>query len=65
MSTGGSDRGIATGKSTVSSLLSSRDGETDFVIIDVDGIAHDILLPGKLDGDSVYIDWLRNLDLEY
>jgi dephospho-CoA kinase len=46
--------GIATGKSTVSSLLSSRDDETDFVIIDVDGIAHDILLPEKLGGDSVY-----------
>jgi dephospho-CoA kinase len=46
--------GIATGKSTVSSLLSSRDDETDFVIIDVDGIAQDILLPGKLGGDSVY-----------
>jgi dephospho-CoA kinase len=30
------------------------DDETDFVIIDVDGIAHDILLPGKLGGDSIY-----------
>lgn len=46
--------GIATGKSTVSSLLSSQGDETDFVIIDIDGIAHDILLPEKLGKDSVY-----------
>jgi dephospho-CoA kinase len=46
--------GIATGKSTVSSLLSSQGDETDFVIIDIDGIAHDILLPEKLGKNSVY-----------
>jgi len=50
--------GIATGKSTVSSLLqqqsSSEKDEDEFVIIDVDGIAHDILLPNKLGSDSVY-----------
>lgn len=46
--------GIATGKSTVSSLLSSQGDETDFIIIDIDGIAHDILLPEKLGHDSVY-----------
>lgn len=58
--------GIATGKSTVSSLLSTPhssqnenvdeldDNETDFIVIDVDGIAHDILLPEKLSSDSVY-----------
>jgi dephospho-CoA kinase len=53
--------GIATGKSTVSSLLqqqssTDKDDEEDeeFVIIDVDGIAHDILLPNKLGSDSVY-----------
>lgn len=58
--------GIATGKSTVSSLLStphssqnenadeSGEDETDFIVIDVDGIAHDILLPEKLSSDSVY-----------
>ena len=51
--------GIATGKSTVSSLLqqqssSDKDEEDEFVIIDVDGIAHDILLPNKLGSDSVY-----------
>eukprot|EP00985_Skeletonema_marinoi_P024364 scaffold16876_cov135-Skeletonema_marinoi.AAC.1 len=45
--------GIATGKSTVSSLLqqqssSDKEDEDEFVIIDVDGIAHDILLPNKL-----------------
>lgn len=45
--------GIATGKSTVSSLL-KQDKEDSFVIIDVDGIAHDILLPNKLGSDSVY-----------
>jgi len=56
--------GIATGKSTVSSLLqqqsSSRPSsdtkkdtdEVEFVIIDVDSIAHDILLPTY--NDSVY-----------
>lgn len=53
--------GISTGKSTVASLLqkqskSSSDKQEDeeFVIIDVDGIAHDILLPNKLGSDSVY-----------
>jgi dephospho-CoA kinase len=55
--------GIATGKSTVSSLLShsshddtnaKEEDEVDFIIIDVDGIAHDILLPEKLGQDSVY-----------
>jgi len=49
--------GIATGKSTVSSLLQSlqNDAETEFVIIDLDGIAHDILLPGNLaQNESVY-----------
>mmetsp|Transcript_23391 Transcript_23391/g.35228 ORF Transcript_23391/g.35228 Transcript_23391/m.35228 type:complete len:352 (+) Transcript_23391:76-1131(+) len=51
--------GIATGKSTVSSLLqrqssSDKEDEDEFVIIDVDGIAHDILLPNKLGSDSVY-----------
>ena len=60
--------GIATGKSTVSSLLqqkpssskrSASDADTkkdtdevEFIIIDVDGIAHDILLPTY--NDSVY-----------
>lgn len=49
--------GIATGKSTVSSLFTQQcqgDSEADFIIIDVDGIAHDILLPEKLGRDSVY-----------
>jgi dephospho-CoA kinase len=58
--------GIATGKSTVSSLFSSRQSpqtkdatiaiheETEFIVIDVDGIAHDILLPEKMGEDSVY-----------
>ena len=48
--------GIATGKSTVSSLLQQGNGddENEFIIIDVDGIAHDILLPNKLGSDSVY-----------
>mmetsp|Transcript_22492 Transcript_22492/g.45679 ORF Transcript_22492/g.45679 Transcript_22492/m.45679 type:complete len:378 (+) Transcript_22492:202-1335(+) len=53
--------GIATGKSTVSKLFSESDtvngcdpGDTEFVIIDVDGIAHDILLPDKFGADSVY-----------
>ena len=59
--------GIATGKSTVSHLLSLQEtttatkeeqqqpgSSTDFIIIDVDGIAHDILLPNKLGRDSVY-----------
>ena len=60
--------GIATGKSTVSHLLqqqqssskqSSTSGdekkdtdEVEFVLIDVDGIAHDILLPTY--NDSIY-----------
>ena len=59
--------GIATGKSTVSRLLqqpsskhlSTSDADTkkdtdeiEFIIIDVDGIAHDILLPTY--NDSVY-----------
>ncbi|KAL7543868.1 hypothetical protein ACHAXR_013243 [Thalassiosira sp. AJA248-18] len=56
--------GIATGKSTVSSLLQlppqnnedadSNEKQVEFIIIDVDGIAHDILLPKKLGQDSVY-----------
>ena len=49
--------GIATGKSTVSSLFTQQgqgDHETDFTIIDIDGIAHDILLPEKLGRESVY-----------
>ena len=50
--------GISTGKSTVASLLqqqsSSDNQDEEFVIIDVDGIAHDILLPNKLGSDSVY-----------
>ena len=50
--------GIATGKSTVSSLLQQKSEEKEddieFIIIDVDGIAHDILLPKKLGQDSVY-----------
>lgn len=54
--------GIATGKSTVSSLMQQNTDKDDnnndiveeFVIIDVDGIAHDILLPNKLGNDSVY-----------
>lgn len=48
--------GIATGKSTVSSLLqqssSDEENKVEFVVIDVDGIAHDILLPSY--NDSVY-----------
>jgi len=54
--------GIATGKSTVSRLLQQQStsdadakkdtDEVEFVIIDVDGIAHDILLPTY--NDSVY-----------
>lgn len=54
--------GIATGKSSVSSLLqqhqqqssSDNDDREEFVIIDVDGIAHDILLSNKQESDSVY-----------
>ena len=53
--------GIATGKSTVSSLMQQNIDKDDnnniveeFVIIDVDGIALDILLPNKLGNDSVY-----------
>lgn len=53
--------GIATGKSTVSKLFSESDivngcdpGDTEFIIIDVDGIAHDILLPEIFGADSVY-----------
>ncbi|KAL7500970.1 hypothetical protein ACHAWT_009343 [Skeletonema menzelii] len=50
--------GISTGKSTVASILqqqsSSDKQDEEFVIIDVDGIAHDILLPNKLGRDSVY-----------
>lgn len=55
--------GIATGKSTVSKLLQASDSndangiETkyEFVIIDLDKIAHDILLPKDLvQNDSVY-----------
>jgi len=58
--------GIATGKSTVSRLLQQQSSkqqrtsgdakkdtdEVEFVVIDVDGIAHDILLPTY--NDSVY-----------
>ena len=56
--------GIATGKSTVSSLLQQSSSkldvddkkkdtdEVEFIIIDVDGIAHNILLPTY--NDSVY-----------
>jgi len=54
--------GIATGKSTVSRLLQQQStsdadakkdtDEVEFIIIDVDGIAHDILLPTY--NDSVY-----------
>jgi dephospho-CoA kinase len=49
--------GIATGKSTVSYLFQALrdDADTEFVIIDLDGIAHDILLPKKLaQNESVY-----------
>ena len=53
--------GIATGKSTVSSLFQStpkngeNEKEVEFVIIDVDGIAHDILLPKTMTQyESVY-----------
>ena len=53
--------GIATGKSTVSTLLSNNnaasgiDEKAEFVIIDLDKIAHDILLPKELvQNDSVY-----------
>ena len=70
--------GIATGKSTVSGLLSGSQScqsktssnnekcgnerrilegtekDAQFIVIDVDGIAHDILLPEKLGHDSVY-----------
>ena len=59
--TGGSHGGIATGKSTVSTLLSNNnaasgiDEKAEFVIIDLDKIAHDILLPKELvQNDSVY-----------
>ncbi|KAL7468203.1 hypothetical protein ACHAXS_008429 [Conticribra weissflogii] len=53
--------GIATGKSTVSKLFSESENvdggdahDAEFIIIDVDGIAHDILLPDKFGADSVY-----------
>jgi len=51
--------GIATGKSTVATLLQEDDVEqkntTDIVIIDLDRIAHDILLPRHLTTtESVY-----------
>lgn len=55
--------GIATGKSTVSTLLQAThnnsangiDVKTEFIVIDLDKIAHDILLPKELvQSDSVY-----------
>ncbi|KAL3759631.1 hypothetical protein ACHAWU_009778 [Discostella pseudostelligera] len=55
--------GIATGKSTVSKLLQDPHSnaaddiqtKTEFIIIDLDKIAHDILLPKELvQNDSVY-----------
>jgi dephospho-CoA kinase len=50
--------GIATGKSTVSSLLRTKTHPNDihnaFAVIDVDSIAHDILEPGKMKEDCGY-----------
>ena len=51
--------GIATGKSTVSSLLqqysdNDDDEEEEFVLVDVDAIAHEILLPNMQKRESVY-----------
>lgn len=55
--------GIATGKSTVSTLLQAPhnncangiEAKTEFIVIDLDKIAHDILLPKELvQNDSVY-----------
>lgn len=49
--------GIACGKSTVCNLLKSPSKATDrnaFAVIDVDGIAHDILVPGKMGVDCGY-----------
>ena len=48
--------GIATGKSTVSSLLRIKtNGKNNaFAVIDVDSIAHDILEPGKMKEDCGY-----------
>ena len=49
--------GIACGKSTVSKLLRDTSSSTQkdaFAIIDVDEIAHDILVPGKMKRDCAY-----------
>lgn len=49
--------GIACGKTTVAQMLrqSSQYHKRDaFVVIDLDTIAHDILIPGKLGSDSAY-----------
>ncbi len=49
--------GIACGKSTVSTLLRdpSKKGRNDaFAVVDVDAIAHDILVPGKMGSDCGY-----------
>jgi dephospho-CoA kinase len=57
--------GIACGKSTVSQMLRDPDPDSDpsgkrknraaaFSIVDVDAIAHDILVPGKMGGDCGY-----------
>ena len=47
---------IATGKSTVCQmLLRNKNDTTNFIIIDLDTIGHDILIPGKLkNNDSAY-----------
>ena len=48
--------GIATGKSTVSSILqrNTRRLKNAFIVIDVDSIAHDVLEPGKMGEDCGY-----------
>jgi len=49
--------GIACGKSTVSQLLrdpSKKNKNDAFAIVDVDAIAHDILVPGKMGTDCGY-----------
>lgn len=47
--------GIACGKSTVSALLKEgRRGGESLALIDLDEIAHDILIPGKMGPDSGY-----------
>eukprot|EP01083_Nonionella_stella_P154077 495973_1 len=51
--------GIACGKSTVSSMLRSQSTKYTmkkdaFAIVDVDAIAHDILIPGKMGSDCGY-----------